>query len=57
MERKELEINRLIDYCAEQISRDKLDGEEVPDLDTCIQELRVLVETYVAVTIRNDERF
>ena len=57
MERKELEINRLIDYCAEQISMDKLDGEEVPDLDTCIQELRVLVETYAAVTIRNDERF
>ena len=57
MERVELEIKRLIDYCAEQIHNGKLDGEKVPDLDTCIQELRVLVETYVAVVVRNDKRF
>lgn len=57
MERIELEINRLIDYCAEEINNGKLDGEKVPDLDTCIQELRVLVETYVAVVVRNDKRF
>lgn len=57
MERTELEIERLIAYVAEQFNNGKLDGDKIPDLDTCTQELRVLVETYVAVMIRNDKRF
>ena len=57
MERTELELEKLINCIAEGINNDKLDGDKIPDLDTCTQELRVLVETYVAVMIRNDKRF
>ena len=57
MKRVELELEKLIDYVADQVNNDKLDGEEVPDLDECAQELRVLIETYVAVMIRSDKRF
>lgn len=57
MERTQLELDKLIDHIAKEINNGKLDGNKIPDLDTCTQELRVLVETYVAVMIRNDKRF
>lgn len=57
MERKELEIQRLINFCADQINNGNLNGDMVPDLDDCQNELRCLIETYSAVVIREDKRF
>ena len=57
MERTELELEKLINCIAQEINNGKLDGDKIPDLDICTQELRVLVETYVAVMIKKDKRF
>lgn len=57
-QRVELELEKLIQFVADNILEGKLkDDETIPDLDTCATELRVLMETYVAIMIRNDKRF
>ena len=57
MEITQLELRKLIDYISNEIVKGKLDGDKIPDLDICTQELNILVETYVAIMIRKDNRF
>ena len=55
----QLKTQDLIDYIADLINNNRLDMqivEEMPDLDVCNAELRVLIETYAAVMINKDDR-
>ena len=57
MESEKLELEKLIDCIYEHIYDSKLDGSTIPDLDVCSQELRILVENYVAVTMKKEKSF
>ena len=36
-----MELQKLIDYCAEQLDKKVIDGSECPDLDECQIEIQV----------------
>ncbi|MDH5524514.1 MAG: hypothetical protein OEY01_11060 [Desulfobulbaceae bacterium] len=48
-----MELQRLIDYCGEQINEGKLDGMECPDLDECQIEIQVFERLAVEEVIRS----
>ena len=46
-----LELDKLILFVDKLIYEDIVDGDECPNLDKCSDELRVLVDTYVALSL------
>lgn len=49
-----MELRKLLDKIWELIESDKLNGDEIPDLDTCERELQVLIQAYVEKKIKTD---
>lgn len=47
-----MELQKLIDYCAEQLDKKVLDGSECPDLDECQIEIQVFERLAVEEILR-----
>lgn len=49
-----MELRRLLDKIWELVESDKLNGDEMPDLDTCERELQILIQAYAEKQIQKE---
>ena len=49
-----MELRKLLDKIWALVESDKLNGDDIPDLDTCERELQVLIQAYAEKKIKED---
>ncbi|MCB1710966.1 MAG: hypothetical protein KDH96_00310 [Candidatus Riesia sp.] len=49
-----MELRKLLDKIWELVESNKLNGDDIPDLDTCERELQVLIQAYAEKKIKDD---
>ena len=49
-----MKLRELLDKIWEMIENDELNGDKLPDLDTCERELQILIQAYAEKKIKED---